>query len=153
MSIPACVFIFTYPRLMKKIFFLIGLTSTMISCEKNDEQISAATEDIAGTYKLVGLTMGSTTVPEQDAMSSLFDCEKDDLYKLNADSSFQYIDAGVACEPNGNFTGNWELNGNVISFYGESGNITKFDGTILEVTTSSTISGTTYTKRSTYKKQ
>ncbi len=138
---------------MKKILFLIGLTSSMISCEKNDEKISSATGNIAGSYKLVGLTMKSSTVPEQDAMSFLFDCEKDDLYKLNADSSFQHVDAGIACEPNGTFIGNWELNGNVIRFYGETGNITKFDGTILEITTSSTISGTTYIKRSTYKKQ
>ena len=125
----------------------------MLSCEQKVEKVSATSGNIAGTYKLVGLTMSSTTVPEQDAMSFLFDCEKDDVYNFNADSSFQYIDAGLTCEPSGNFSGNWELNGDVISFYGEVGNITKFDGNILEITTTTTISATTYAKRSTFKKQ
>ena len=138
---------------MKKVLFLIGLISLMISCKKKVEKITISAENIAGTYHLVGLTMKNSTVPEQDAMPFMDECEKDDLYKLNPNNSFQYVDAGVACNPNGDFTGNWELNGNEISFYGETGTITKFDGNILEIVTTSTISGNTYTKKTTFKKQ
>ena len=138
---------------MKRVLFLIALTASMTSCNKKVEKVPVNTENIVGTYKLIGLSLKSSTVPEQDAMPSLPECEKDDVYKLNADNSFQYIDAGLACDPNGNFTGNWELNGNEISFYGEIGNITKFDGVILEIISTSTISGTAYTKKSTYEKQ
>ena len=137
---------------MKRVLFLIAVTSSMNSCKKKVQNVNISAENIAGTYQLVAYTLKSSTVPEQDAMAFMDECEKDDLYKLNPDNSFQYVDAGIMCDPNGDFTGNWELNGDVISFYGEVGNITKFDGTILEITTTSTISGDTYTKKSTYKK-
>jgi hypothetical protein len=130
------------------LFFIIG-------CKKDNvnNTIPVKIEDLVGTYTLMAMKVSASGGSEQDEIPLMNECEKDDLYILNPENSFQYVDAGKICEPNGNYMGTWQLDGNLISFYGETGTITKFDGGILEVTSTSKVSGTTYTRKSTFRKQ
>ena len=97
--------------------------------------------------------MSAKGVPEQDAFQSIKDCERDNLYELKADSSFKYVDTGVVCDAEAeNYEGNWKLEGGQISFYGQTGTISNFDGNTLEVTTTSTNEENTYVVKSTYEK-
>ena len=98
--------------------------------------------------------MSATGVPEQDAYNTVKDCEKDDLYEFRPDSSFARIDTGMVCDPtNEKYDGSWKLDGDQISFYGETGTITKFDGNLMEVTSTTKDEETTYVVKSTFEKQ
>ena len=67
--------------------------------------------------------------PEADAMASFPSCQKDDLYKLNADLSFNYLDAGTACDPAGDDEGTWVLvSPTKIEFYGYEFDIISLTG-------------------------
>ena len=132
---------------------VVYLIFILSSCKKTAESPLINSENLAGTYALVSMRMSASGVPEQDATATMNQCEKDDLYVLNADHSFNYVDAGLTCDPAGNFSGNWELDGNLISFYGEAGEITRFDGNELEIIRSTSNQGITFKVRSTFRRQ
>ncbi len=132
---------------------LVCLLFLLSSCKKNKESTPINSENLAGIYTLVSMRMSASGVPEQDALSTIDQCQKDDLYILNVDNSFNYIDAGLTCDPAGNFDGSWELDGHHISFYGEAGEITRFDGKELEITRSTSNQETTFKVRSTFLRQ
>lgn len=105
------------------------------ACKKNSDNKVQPTEDnLAGTYKLTGLTwvyMGQTI----NVYDSLDDCEKDNLFRLNADLTLDFIDAGMVCSPPEDDTGTWYLSND--SLYLGDGNgakIKSFDGTTLVLT-------------------
>lgn len=98
--------------------------------------------------------MSATGVPEQDAYSTVKECATDDLYELRVDQSFEYVDTGVVCTPSPiRYEDSWKLEGDQISFYGQTGTITKFDGNTMEVTSTSTDAENVYVTKSTYQKQ
>ena len=140
---------------MKKILLtLLSFGSLLTSCKQTEVKPEITVQNISGNYILKDLRMSATGVPEQDAFSSLPKCEIDDLYELKADNSFEYIDTGVVCNPSSSkYEGNWNLEGDSISFYGQTGAITKFDGNIMEVTTASSDSDNVYVMKSTYARQ
>ena len=140
---------------MKRIILtLLSFGSLLTSCTKSAAKAPISVSTISGTYTLTDLRMAATGVPEQDAYNTVQDCEKDDLYEFKSDSSFTRVDTGVVCEPsNGNYEGTWKLDGDQISFYGQTGTITRFDGNIMEVTSTSSDSETTYMVKSVYEKQ
>jgi hypothetical protein len=139
---------------MKKILLgVFSLGSLICSCKKAELRPDTNFKNISGNYALKALRMSAKGVPEQDAFSSIKDCEKDNLYELKADSSFKYVDTGVVCDPAaGNYEGNWKLEGDQISFYGQTGTISNFDGNTLEVTSTSTNEANTFVVKSTYEK-
>jgi hypothetical protein len=117
---------------MKKIFLIAAVSMLAFSaCNKDkDETCDVTVANIAGTYKLTGLTYkANSSAQEQDFMSLIAACERDDLNILNANGSFSYQDAGTVCSPNGSYTGGtWTLTGNVIDIDGNySGTIQSFD--------------------------
>ncbi len=124
------------------------------SCKRATENPPVTKENIVGTWQLTAKRMSATGIPEQDAFTTLNECEKDDLYRFNIDDSFSYIDSGVTCETNGTSTGVWQLNGEVIAFMGQSGKITNFNGSSMHitVTVTDTSSQTTYTIKWKFKK-
>src|SRR6478672_2135619 len=126
--------------LMKKFLLSVfSLVSLFTSCKKTELRPEINFNNISGNYMMTGLRMSSTGVPEQDAFPSVKDCEKDNLYELRADSSFKYVDTGLVCDPSAeNYESNWKLEGNQINFYGQTGTISKFDGNILEIISTST---------------
>jgi hypothetical protein len=84
---------------------------------------------MAGTYKLVALKYKmSSSSSEQDYMLFMDDCEKDDLIKLKSNGTYDHVDAGSVCSPDGNFSGTWSLNGNTITSDGDiGGDVQSFD--------------------------
>ena len=141
---------------MKKLLFgLFSLTLLATACKKDKDAPAITKENIAGTYKLMSIKVSLNGSPEMDADDREV-CEKDDLYKLNADNSFNYVDAGSICDPAGDFSASWQLSGSELSsedFTDLNGTVTSFDGTNLEVTLNGTEGDMTYKIRSTFQKQ
>jgi hypothetical protein len=90
----------------------LALLLLATSCKKDDDDgCDINTNTIAGTY-----TLQSLTVSGIDARDVFFDdCEQDNEIVLNANGTYQSVDAGVACDPPGNASGNWNLSGNLLS--------------------------------------
>jgi hypothetical protein len=141
---------------MKKLLFgLLSLSLLATACKKDKDAPAITKENIAGTYKLISIKASLNGSGELDA-DDREDCEKDDLYKINADNSFNYVDAGTACDPAGDFNTTYALNGNEISsedFADLNGTITSFDGTNLVITITYQEGDMTATIKSTFQKQ
>ena len=138
---------------MKKLVLgLLSLTLLVTACKKSKDAPAINKENISGTYKLTEIMVSMNGSAYQSA-DFRAECAKDDLYKLNADNSFNYVDAGIVCNPAGDLTGTWALDGTVLSSNNINGTISKFDGSSMEVTVTSTDQGTTSTWKSTFVKQ
>lgn len=98
---------------------------TTFSCQKErDDNPNCAVNmsTLAGTYKLTALKYkASASSPEQDYMLFFDNCEKDDLIKLYANGTYDHVDAGSVCSPDGNYNGTWSLMGNIIISDGDLG--------------------------------
>ena len=141
------------------LFLVISGTAALIitGCSKKNDANSYSVKQLAGTYKLTASTATSGGVT-LDAMQYIDACQKDDLTKLNADSTFEYVDAGVSCG-NGNVVGTWLVKGNLLITLDEGSStpdsitIKSFNGTNLVLTSTEvqqniTVVGTiTYTKQ------
>ncbi|HEY0677008.1 MAG TPA: lipocalin family protein [Chitinophagaceae bacterium] len=139
---------------MKKVLFgLFSLVLLGTACKKSKDAPAITKENISGTYIVTAATMRVGSSPEADLLANMDACEKDDQYKLNLDGTFAFIDAGTQCSPPMDYTGEWSLTGNTITIDGETGTVTKFDGSNLEVTSEYTDSGMTFIIRTNYKKQ
>jgi len=116
----------------------------LTSCQKeqSDDAPDTSTPTVAnlsGSYKISKITVINSGI-ETDVTGFTDACLRDDIYKLNADMSFEIVDAGVQCSPPGNTKSTWSLtNSTTIVIAGNSGTIRKFDGKNLEV--SGTING------------
>ena len=141
---------------MKKLLFgLFALTLLATACKKDKDAPAVTKENIAGTYKLLTVSASLNGSAPFDA-DDREDCEKDDLYKLNLDDTFDYVDAGSVCDPAGDFSADWTLTGNELSsgeFTDLNGTVTSFDGTNLEVTLTGTEGDMTYKIISKFQKQ
>ena len=117
----------------KSIIFCLAL-SLFFSCKKDkDGGGSTCKQDMAGisgTYKITSVTYKtSSTAAEQDYYTLFFPdpCERDDVYNLKANGTYTFTDAGVKCSPPGDFSGNWNVNGNVGNIDGYSITIQSFN--------------------------
>ena len=135
----------------KAIFALSVLTLVFASCKKDnkDEPVTPTKENLTGSYRLTAFTVtfsGSTV----DLFNMMDACQKDDIYKLNADNSYVVDDAGIVCSPSNEYTGDWSLvNSTTINIDGDVGTIKSWNGKTLVV--EGTDSGNTYSQ--TYVKQ
>lgn len=127
---------------MKKLFILIMLASVMVSCKKSSDSDPTCNADMAGvsgTHKITAvsykLNSGATAV---DYYNLLFTdaCERDDLFVLNANGTFNYTDAGVVCVPTGNYAGSWNLTGSTFTFDGDVYTLQSFNCSTLVVVAS-----------------
>ena len=146
---------------MKKVkrlsfIFILAITVLMIadSCKKSSTNSSAITkENLAGTYGLTSLTVTIAPFPPQDILDSVPACQRDDLYKLNVDLTYNYIDAGTKCNPPGDGSGKWSLSGNILTIDTTQGTIQKFDGKTLVLNTAVSYNGISGTTTETLTKQ
>jgi len=159
---------FTKIQLMKKtsihlMLAIIFSTIVLAGCTKSkdgEESVAATKENLAGSYKLTEFK-SKTSIPGMenvDGLATMDACEKDDIYKLNADFTASYTDAGSKCDPDGSYSGiNWELAGNVISIPGSSqdymGTIKSFNGKTLVIESSVVYMGISATVTATFTKQ
>ena len=133
------------------------LTVLMLSfgCKKTkDEAVSPTKENLAGTYKLLSIKVKTSGAAEEDVTDDYLEtCQKDDLYKLNTDLTYLYVDAGTTCDPEGDYQDVWQLAGNVISFDGWNFTIQKFDGKNLVGSETITQQGITVVITGSFQKQ
>ena len=141
---------------MKKLLFgLLSLTLLTTACKKSKDAPAVTKENLAGSYKITSIKASINGSPFVDA-DYRDACQKDDIIELKADFTYSYHDAGTVCNPAGDATGTWALDGTTISSPDNAeinGDITSFDGSSLEVTVNSTDGGTIITAKTTLKKQ
>ena len=137
------------------VLFAFVLVLTGAACKKSkDEAVAPTKENLAGTYKLISIKAKVTGTAEQDITNQYLEpCQLDDLYTLNANLTYQYVDAGTKCDPAGDYNDTWSLQGNVISFADYEFTITKFDGKNLVGSETFQEQGMTVTMTGTFQKQ
>ena len=125
---------------MKKSILALSVVSILFTaCKKDKDEPAAVTptvENLSGSYKLDKITAKAGTSAESPVTDEWVDaCQKDDIQKLNANLSYEYQDAGTACDPSGSYSGSWKLNSATsIELDGDSYAIRKFNGKSLELT-------------------
>ena len=121
---------------MKKLLFgLLSLTLLATACKKSKDAPAMTKENIAGTYKMTAAMykMPAGQGPDEETFSTFDACFKDDVYKLNLDGTFEDVDAGEVCDPTHAFQSTWQVEGNLLTIGEYTYTITKFDGSILEL--------------------
>jgi hypothetical protein len=124
------------PFMKKLLFGLLALTLLVTACKKEKDQVQPTKENIAGTYKMTAemYKMPAGQGPDEELFSSYEPCYKDDLYNLILDGTFEAVDAGAACDPSNAFETTWQVEGYQLTVGENTFTITKFDGSVLEVT-------------------
>jgi len=129
------------------------LIAVIASCKKSSNNSAITKENLAGSYMLTSLTITIPPLPAQNIIDSVPACKRDDIIKLNADLSMEFIDAGTKCVPAGDDTSTWALSGSIITVDTTVSTIKTFDGKTLVVTTDVTFNGFAGTTTETLTKQ
>ena len=147
-------------RNSRRSLFAIALTGIIlfgISCSKSDNNTNSSAITVAnlsGSYKLTAATASIPGLPPQSVLDSLPACQKDDIYQLNSNLTFGYVDAGTKCSPPGDYTDTWSLIGTTKIVIGsDTANIQSFNGKDLVVNTVVTIASIPVTTTDTFTKQ
>lgn len=134
---------------MKKIIFLSILTVLFFTaCKKDNDTPSCTTNaaSIAGAYKITAATYKATaTSTEIDYFNTLFPnaCERDDVFTLQTNGTYQLKDAGTVCSPSGDDNGTWSfVSANSMIIDGDAIILESFDcKTLVLVNTDTQVSG------------
>lgn len=124
---------------MKKTFLIISLLTLIFSaCKKSSPGITtcALTEaNFEGTYKVSSVKYKlSANAAEVDGTGVILQsCELDDITTFSANHTFAYSDIGVQCNPNGSYTGTWNLSGNSLTLDGDVSTIENFSCTGFQI--------------------
>jgi hypothetical protein len=95
---------------MKKMLFSLLLISTvMVSCSKDDAAPSCATSvsGIAGSFKITKKELVANGI-STDITSGLSSCILSGIYRLNADKTATYTEAGSSCTDSWS-GGSWDV--------------------------------------------
>jgi len=135
---------------MRKIHLVLAAIALFFmfnACKKNDSPGSTppnarTVQNFSGTYSLTDLKASIFGV-STDLYDSLPPCEQDNLIRLNATLTAQFIDTGKICVPPSDSTGTWSLSSNTDTLYiaGSANFINSWDGTTLVLVGQQTISG------------
>ncbi len=117
---------------MKKLIYFLAAV-IIFSCNKDDDNNPPAItmESLAGDYKITSATIAGTDILD----IYLKACQKDDVYTLNADGTYEITDAGTTCIPPSDTTGTWTLSGNDITIGTQQFTVVNFNGSTIEATT------------------
>jgi len=140
---------------MRKSILALSLLALLSSCDKNDDddnkEITPTVANLSGSYKV---TAASANISGQTfnllTNEMYFDnCQKDDLYVLNSNLSYEVKDQGTQCSPSSNDTGTWSLNGNKLAIDGDEATIKSWNGKafVVEFSDGSGTLSFTYTKQ------
>jgi hypothetical protein len=115
------------------------------SCSKKTDTPSAnarTVQNFTGSYNLTAL-LASALGQTVNLYDSLPPCEKDNVIKLSANMTAQFIDSGVMCVPSSDSSGTWSLSQNTDTLYvsGTPSFIQSWDGKTLVLINNETISG------------
>lgn len=123
------------------------------SCKKDkddDAPVTPTVQNLAGTYKVTKIEMqvtGQPAVPITDQFNSQLEpCQKDNVHKLNADLTYQWVDAGTKCDPDESYADTWSLtNSTTIVVDDATYTIKSFNGTTLQLSEDNGMGSTIYT--------
>jgi hypothetical protein len=144
---------------MKKTILALSMLSLVfVSCSKDDkdEPVTPTKENLTGSYKMTALSMSSSQGSIDLFNNDMFTpaCMRDDIYKLNADLTYNVQDAGTQCSPATTDSGTWSLpSSTTINIDGDVYVIKSWNGKTLVAEQTDNSSGTTVTYSSTYVKQ
>lgn len=136
---------------MRKFIYSLIVAATLFACSKKDDNNSTAItkQNIAGTYKIT-----SVKVSDVEFIDQAFElCQKDDLVKLDANGTVSYIDAGTKCNPAGDDSGTWDLNGNTLTIDSETATIESFTGSQLVISGTYDVAGSNVPAKVTFTRQ
>jgi hypothetical protein len=145
---------------MKKMLFSLLLISTvMVSCSKDDAAPSCATSvsGIAGSFKITKLELVTNGVPS-DITLGLTSCELSGIYRLNADKTATYTEAGSSCTDSWS-GGSWDVVSNKLIIKDDTNSewynasITSWNCSNLLISESGTIGSQTVNYVTTFTKQ
>lgn len=142
-------------NLLKLSLFALLAIPSLTGCKKDKDDVPVTVENLVGTYTITTITTNGQKFAPAD-FPGFADCETDDEYKLNADMTADYIDAGLQCTPPDNHKSTWALQSdNKIEIVDMSGTIAGFDGRNLVVnsTYKDELTGTTINLSITFTKK
>jgi len=121
---------------MRKSILALSLLALLSSCDKDDDdnkEITPTVANLSGSYKITAATanIGGTSINLLSNEAYFENCEKDDLYLLNSNLSYEIKDQGTKCSPSGDYVGTWSLNGNKINIDGDEATIKSWNGKTL----------------------
>lgn len=98
--------------MMKKMFLAaIVICSVMVSCKKDSDPVCEKTVGgMAGSYKLTKEELVVSGTPSPITLSA---CVQGAIFRLNADKTVIYTEAGSACT--GSYSGTWDVVNNKLS--------------------------------------
>jgi len=106
-------------RKLKQIAILLLFTVPFAACKKDKQKAPDYTlseANLIGTYTYGTLTYKATpTSSAVDASSFVEACALDDQATFGTNHVLTYTDAGTTCNPAGDGTGSWSLQGNVFT--------------------------------------
>ena len=111
----------------------LALSMFLVSCKKDGTtSVTPTKENLTGSYKLTAASFNGQEVLSNDMYFEA--CERDDVYRLNADMSYERQDAGTVCSPAGDESGSWEFTSSTaITIDGVPYKVDSFDGRSLKV--------------------
>jgi hypothetical protein len=109
------------------------------SCKKSSSSCSISSSAIVGTWKLTTINYkrypNSTSINVYNTSGGYEACQLDDVYRFLANDTYDYIDSGIVCSPNGSYTGGtWSLSGNAFTWDGYPDKVTSFDCNSMSIT-------------------
>lgn len=115
---------------LKKLAFLLMATLPFVACKKEKTKNTNCTlseANLIGTYTYGTITYKATPSSTPVDASSMVDaCSVDDQVTFSTNHVFTYTDEGTKCDPPGDGTGSWSLQGNVFTADLDSGTIQNF---------------------------
>lgn len=125
---------------LQRISAVALLSLSLVACSrKGDEEpeVKLTAQTLAGKYILTSLTVETSLTPPMNAINQLTACQQDNIYELKADSTANYIDAGVKCDPEESYGFKYSMTTNTVYLLGlknsyfSGGNVKVFDGKTL----------------------
>jgi hypothetical protein len=142
---------------MKKLLYPMivaaPLALVIVSCHKSNTNESITFLNIVGNYKVTSdiYSNGQQSINFFDSVDV---CQKDDIFEFQKDSTFDYVDAGMVCVPNGSFSSTWSLTGTSLTISGnQSATVKSLTSKTLVLTTVDTTASPAITETLTLARQ
>ena len=134
---------------MKKILSIaIVAIVAFTGCKKssNDSNSCAlSASSIVGTYKITSVvlsTQGQTLeIFNNDAFYD--PCQRDNIYTINGNGTFSVTEGATSCNPPGDETGTWTLDGSTFTYAGQVTTVSEFTCSSFKLT-STPMAGESY---------
>jgi hypothetical protein len=117
---------------MRKLLFAFTSLLLFLGCKKSTDPNAPTVENIAGSYKILSLTMKTGNDPEEDITNLIPACELDNIYTFKKDKTYTISDVGTKCNPPSDRAGTWTVTDQYLELDRNQSPLVKFDGKILK---------------------